>query len=391
MAVALVRRERQKESRDRGNDRSSVDESCRRTRCRRSTPQNQLAASASTAPPSDGERRDRQVSQRSCAVRGPKTDAEVLPQLRQARSGPLGIRNTSVSRRPHRDRGLAENPFAGNCSSRPQFLSHAVPMGEALEIRGCKPCYPRPNVAQTEQDTARPQAERGARSSRRTRRALQDDGSALLRLGIEGLRASRPAMGRLRLAGPNRAGSAQRSAGRSESDQDRGFTESDPPRAGVGESPAPSEVPDVVPRGLGLCLCQRHREAQMAGNPADRPHQARGHSSWNWQDRMAHVSTHEFDIAARTGRTTCCTERAAAPLGHPDHHERVHPSREPYQEASGGESATHSAQEEKCVGVLGTNGYSRVSLIPANCLKRWYAWQDSNLRPFAPEANALSI
>src|SRR5579863_7220404 len=153
MAVALVRRERQKESRDRGNDRSSVDESCRRTRCRRSTPQNQLAASASTAPPSDGERRDRQVSQRSCAVRGPKTDAEVLPQLRQARSGPLGIRNTSVSRRPHRDRGLAENPFAGNCSSRPQFLSHAVPMGEALEIRGCKPCYPRPNVAQTEQDT----------------------------------------------------------------------------------------------------------------------------------------------------------------------------------------------------------------------------------------------
>ena len=25
------------------------------------------------------------------------------------------------------------------------------------------------------------------------------------------------------------------------------------------------------------------------------------------------------------------------------------------------------------------------------CLKRWYAWQDSNLRPVAPEATALSI
>ena len=31
------------------------------------------------------------------------------------------------------------------------------------------------------------------------------------------------------------------------------------------------------------------------------------------------------------------------------------------------------------------NGYSWVPLIPANRLKRWYAWQDSNLRPFAPE------
>ena len=198
-------------------------------------------------------------------------------------------------------------------------------------------------------------------------------------------------MGRLRLARSNRAGSAQRSAGRSESDEDRGFTESDAPRAGIGEIPAASEVPGVVPHGDGLCLCQRQREAQVAGNPVDRPHQTCGHSSWNWQARMAYVSSHEFDIASRTGRTARCAKGAAAPLGHSDHHERVHPSREPYQEASGGESATHSAQEEKCVGVLGTNGYSRVSLIPANYLKRWYAWQDSNLRPFAPEANALSI
>ena len=41
---------------------------------------------------------------------------------------------------------------------------------------------------------------------------------------------------------------------------------------------------------------------------------------------------------------------------------------------------------------MGTNGYFSNGALSLQLYEnKWYAWQDSNLRPFAPEANALSI
>src|SRR5439155_3809312 len=331
---------------------------------RASATQNQFTASPSAASPGNGERRARQVSQRGSSTRGPKADAEVLPQLRQARSGPLGMRNTSVGRRPCRYRGLAEDPCTRHSPPRAQFLSLAVSMGDALEVRERKPSHTGSDIAQAKQNAARAPAGRSARSPRRTWRALQNDGSSLLLPGIEGLRAARGAMGRLRLAGSDSTGSAQRGAGRSESHQDRGFTESHAARPGVGRVLAASAVPNVLPRGDGLCLRRRQREATMAGDHADRPHQTCGRSRWNRQDRMAHLSSHVLDTTARTGCPACCPKGAVTPLGHPDHYEYLHSGSKCHEEASGGEGTKHFARKEGCVAVLGTNGYSQVELRP---------------------------
>jgi hypothetical protein len=90
---------------------------------------------------------------------------------------------------------------------------------------------------------------------------------------------------------------------------------------------------------------------------------------------------------------TRCTEGTAAAFGHSNHDERLHSGRERYEKTGGGKGPEYSAGEEEN-GVetqwvrMGTYDFQEFLVIRWN---KWYAWQDSNLRPFAPEANALSI
>jgi len=157
----------------------------------------------------------RHVSQRSGQERGPETNGEVVPQLRQAHPAPMGRRDTSLRRRSNRYRGLAKDHSAWYGSPPPEFLSFAFPVGQTLEVRRHEPRYVSPHIPETKQDPACAAAGRGSGSRGRTWRALQDNGASLLLSWAEGLRTARSAMGRLRLASADSTGSAQRGAGRS--------------------------------------------------------------------------------------------------------------------------------------------------------------------------------
>src|SRR5437016_997750 len=111
------------------------------------------------------------------------------------------------------------------------------------------------------------------------------------------------------------------------------------------------------------------------------------HDAPSVEDWGAHLQAHVFDSSTRSRDGAGSTEGTSTPFRYSNNAEHLHSSRHLGQTRSGVEGGGSALENVNLYEFV----LCRMPYRDLSPLESWYAWQDSNLRPFAPEANALSI